>query len=72
MEELKKQERALRQFKELKQELLKLFLGAPDYGFTSLTVHFYEGEVTRLIYGFEESVIPFPAENEYPKSTVSN
>jgi len=53
-----KQERAIRQFESLKPELLKLFLGSPEYGYSSLVVHFYEGEITRLIFGYEESVIP--------------
>jgi hypothetical protein len=66
-----KQARALRLLEQLRPEILKNFLVSPEYGFSSLTVHFYEGEVTRLIHTFEESVIP-PVKNEYPKSTASN
>ena len=53
-----KQAKALRQFEKLRPELLKLFLGAPDYGTTSIAVYFFEGEYTRVMHGFEASFIP--------------
>ncbi len=63
MDNENKQAKALAQFEQLRPEILKLFLGAPDYGFTSLTVHFHKGTVKRVVHGFEESIIP--AENEH-------
>jgi hypothetical protein len=62
METESKQERALRQFEKLRPEIIKLFLGAPDYGISGMTLHFYNREVTRIIFNFEESIIPL--ENE--------
>jgi len=53
-----KQERALHQFEEWKHEILKLFLASPEFGTTSLTVHFMCGDVTRIIHRYEESVVP--------------
>ena len=57
-----KQEKALRQFEKLQPELLKLFLGAPDYGSTRVAIHFYEGAVTRIVHGFKQSIIPIESE----------
>jgi hypothetical protein len=62
MNELKKQEnkqtRALRQFNLLRPEILKLFLGAPEYGTTKFVVHFQNGEISRISHGFKQSIIP--------------
>ena len=52
-----KQAKALSQFEELKSRLLKLLLLAPDHGNISLTVHFYDGEVSRFSHGIDESVL---------------
>ena len=53
-----KQARAIRQFEALKPQLMKLLLGAPDYGISGMTFHFFKEEVTRIIFKFEESVLP--------------
>ena len=53
-----RQTRALQQLEELKPEILKLFLGAPDFGITSLKIHFMDGAVKRIIRKYEESVVP--------------
>lgn len=52
-----KQSKALRQFEELRPELLKLFLGAPDYGITKLAVYFHGGAIKRIVHSFKQSVI---------------
>jgi len=52
-----KQTKALSQLEELKYRLLKLLLLAPEYGNISLTVHFYNGEISRFNHGIDESVL---------------
>jgi len=54
----KKQEWAIQQFNALKPEFLKLLLGAPEFGATKLTIHFYEGSIKRIVHKYKESTIP--------------
>ena len=60
-----KQDRALKLFDNLKPEILKLFLGAPEFGSISLTLIFHNGAVTRISHGFEQSLLV--ADNEHKK-----
>ena len=53
-----KQSRAIQQFTVLKSQFMKLLLGAPEYGVSGITLHYFNGEVTRMIFHFEESVLP--------------
>ena len=52
-----KQARATRQFFALKSQFMKLLLGAPDYGISGMALHFFDGEVTRIVFKFKESVL---------------
>jgi hypothetical protein len=52
-----KQSRALRQFEEAKSTIMKIFIGAPSYGATSMKIHWMDGEVKRIVMGYKESLI---------------
>jgi hypothetical protein len=58
-----KQEKAARQFQELKPKFLELLLGAPSYGITSIKIHWMEGEVKRIVVGYKESIMLEENEN---------
>jgi len=62
-----KQARALRQFEEVKSTIMKIFIGAPSYGTTSIKIHWMDGEVKRIIMGYKESIIL--DENEHSQCT---
>jgi len=53
----KKQDWAVQQFNALKPEFIKLLMGAPEYGSTKLTIHFYEGSIKRIVHKYKESVL---------------
>jgi glutamate dehydrogenase/leucine dehydrogenase len=47
-----------RLFDQFKQELQKTLEPAPAFGTATLTFHFMEGKVKRVVHKREESVIP--------------
>jgi len=53
-----KQIRATREFEKYMPEILRLFSDAPAFGSTSITIHFMEGKIKRLVHYREESFIP--------------
>ena len=59
-----KQDWAIRQFKALTPEFMRILLDAPEYGAMRLTIHFHSGAVKRILHEYKESRIP--VENEIP------
>ena len=51
------------QLEKHKIEILKLFSEAPKFGVTSLTIHFVEGAIKRIVHMREESIVPEKNEN---------
>ena len=53
-----KQIRADSLLEQVKPELQKALLTAPSFGVVSLTIHFLDNKVKRVVHKREESVIP--------------
>ena len=55
---MKENKRTDRLFEQVKPELLKALSTSPSFGLVSLTIHFMDNQVKRVVHKREESVIP--------------
>ena len=51
-----KQQWALKQLEILRPQFLRHLLGAPEYGVTTISIFYHDGEVKRIVQRYEESV----------------
>ena len=66
-----KQKWALSVLEELRPQFLKILLGAPSFGITSVKIYWHDGEMKRVHIGCRESYIPVSNENRTNTRTDS-